>query len=978
MKRATKIFKKLYRLNNNKIFPVAVVTLFLLSGMTAIGFSQTNGNKLEDTIETISIRTSAPIITDGEEYVTIKLEEETSLLLETGKPIIPAISRTSTFPYGTEIKQINVISDMKEYKLTQKIMPSPKPIVLSYSHPDGYTHEVVPDPSIYGFSNPYPAQPYNINTGVGLQDNERVLFVTIHCYAQYIPTQDIIHIPSQIEIEIIHEPPTEAMQTPDTYDMLIITDEKFVSHLQPLVDHKEGIGIKTIIKTTQEIYPNYNGRDDPEDIKLCIKDAIEQWGITYLLLAGGRKGQTLEWYVPECRSNNADPPRGDVGEGGYSSDLYYADIYNKNGEFDNWDSNGNGIIGEFDADIPENRDDIDFYPDVYFGRLPFRYTWEADIVVDKIITYENTADESWFKKVFCISGDTNPPARDTSGVIEEGIYEGELTCDVTANYMTGFDVEKLYTSTGTFSSYMDVVNAFNTGPGFINFEGHGSPTVWGNFHPDGQTEEDFTLGFSVYDIWKYNNGYHLPVVMVGGCHNAQFNITMQNTIRYEGEKPVESMPTDGCSWMFLEEGGGAIASIGNSGYGRGYVNEYTLQGLGGWKDPRFFHAYSIQKKNILGEAFSQALIDYINIVGGIHSDQADRKEVEQWILIGDPSLTIGGIGRTLTEAKNNENDEKTKEPQDYPKGTETGSLNEDAPIWEEGTTWTYKIGDIDFTLDEIEGRYIDVHFSTGELRLEVSEVTDTVYKTDIQTTGADIAVDINLYIDFEEDPMQISGHLTNIDIDGTIYLDRSSLGFTRIDADITGDLDLASIIELPPLLQIFINLIPNGITIHLEAEFDEPYEPLNFPLETEKIWGLPPAIVTLDGTASSPLLRLAKIANTLASLFGRAFLPPEIVFLLPVIDIGELLTILRESNEIEIPEIPEGLYRDVRPFKCLSTTQHAVEAGTFPAREISMVRGIGMVYYSPDVGNIIEMRGNFADILPILDDIYIELTDWET
>jgi len=510
MTRVAKKFKKLYKLSNNKILPVAAVTLFLLSGMTAMGFSQTNDNNLKDAIETISITTSAPIITDGEEYLTLEIEEETSLLLETGKPIIPVISRTCTFPYGTQIKQINVLSEMEGYKLTQKIMPSPRPIVLSYPHAEGNTHEVVPDPLIYGHSNPYPNQPYTVNTGVGLQDNERVLFVSIHCYAQYIPTQDIINIPSQIEIEIIHELPTEPLQTPDTYDMLIITDEKFVSHLQPLVDHKNGIGIKTIIKTTQEIYPTYNGRDDPEDIKLCIKDAIEQWGITYVLLAGGRKGQTLEWYVPERRSNNADPSGRDVGEGGYSCDLYYADIYDKNGEFDNWDSNGNGIIGEFDEDMPENRDNIDFYPDVYLGRLPLRYTWEADVVVDKIINYENTPMESWFKKAFFIGGDTSPPARDTSGVIEEGIYEGELTCDVAASYMTDFDVEKLYTSTGTFSSYMDVVNAYNTGAGFINFEGHGSPTVWGNFHPDGQTEEEFTLGFTVYDIWKYNNGQTIP------------------------------------------------------------------------------------------------------------------------------------------------------------------------------------------------------------------------------------------------------------------------------------------------------------------------------------------------------------------------------------------------------------------------------------------------------------------------------------
>ena len=980
MNKARKISKKLYRLSNNngKIFPVAVVALFLLSGMTVMGFPETGNNGFQETSETMSITISQPIITEKDEYLTVELEEETSLLLETGKPIIPVISRTFTFPYGTQITGIDVSFDMEEYKLSQKIEPSPRPVFLSYPLPQVYNQDVTPDPSIYDHSDPYPAQPYAINTGVGLQDNERVLFVTVHCYAQYAPAQDVIDIPSQIEIEITNEPPSESIQMPDTYDMLIITDEKFVSHLQPLVDHKNSIGIKTIVKTTQEIYPQYNGRDDPEDIKLCIKDAIEEWGITYVLLAGGRKGQTLEWYVPECRSNNADPSGRDVGEGGYSTDLYYADIYDRNGDFDDWDSNNNGVIGEFDSDFPEYTDDIDFYPDVYIGRLPFRYTWEVDVVVDKIITYENTAADAWFKKAFFIGGDTSPPARDTSGIIDEGVYEGELTCDAAASYMNDFSVEKLYTSTETFSNYMDVVNAFNTGAGFINFEGHGSPTVWGNFHPDAPTEEDFTLGFTVYDIWKYNNGYHLPVALVGGCHNAQFNITMQNTIRYEGEKPVESMPTDGCSWMVLEEGGGSIASIGNSGYGRGYVNAYTLQGLGGWKDPRFFHAYNIQKKHILGQAHTQALIDYINIIGGVDSDQADRKEVEEWVLLGDPSLVIGGINTLLAETTAREKDKKTGDHHDDSQDTMDVSLGEDVPVWEKGTTWTYKIENIDFTLDEIEGRFIDIHFTTGNLDLEVTEVTDTTYTTGIQVTDADIAVDVNLSIDFEEAPIKISGHLTNIDIDGAIYLDRSSLGFKSIEADITGDLDLASIIELSPLLQIFINLIPNDITINLEAEFDAPYEPLNFPLETEKIWGLPPAIITLDGTVSSPLLRLAKIANTVASLFGKAFLPPEIVFLLPVIDIGELLTLLMESNEIEIPEIPEGLYRDVRPFKCLSTAQHTVEAGTFPVREISMVRGIGMVYYSPDVGSIIEMRGKFSDILPILDDIYIELIDWGT
>ena len=57
---------------------------------------------------------------------------------------------------------------------------------------------------------------------------------------------------------------------------MIITDESFFSKLQPLVEHKNSIGVDTIIEKVQDIYPAYDGRDEQEDIKLRIKDAIEE------------------------------------------------------------------------------------------------------------------------------------------------------------------------------------------------------------------------------------------------------------------------------------------------------------------------------------------------------------------------------------------------------------------------------------------------------------------------------------------------------------------------------------------------------------------------------------------------------------------------------------------------------------------------------------------------------------------------------
>ncbi|MCK5258299.1 MAG: peptidase C25, partial [Thermoplasmatales archaeon] len=196
------------------------------------------------------------------------------------------------------------------------------------------------------------------------------------------------------------------------------------------------------------------------------------------------------------------------------------------------------------------------------------------------------------------------------------------------------------------------------GAGFIHMAGHSNPATWGTHPADDDGEEPITIeGMKLRDMKEYTNDNKLPVVVLGECHSAQFNVTMMNII--EGIKEygivgfffgppyrvfyMEWVPRDLSSWLVLEEGGGAIASMGNSGLGYGYTSEGATEGLGGWIEPRFFHAYANQSKDILGEAHDQAITDYINIIGRINSDQIDRKTIEQWTLIGDPSLQLGGV-----------------------------------------------------------------------------------------------------------------------------------------------------------------------------------------------------------------------------------------------------------------------------------------------------------------------------------------------
>ena len=631
-----------------KLIASLIIGILVLSGIGAVALSDSEDKRI---LKTEIISLSEPVFIENGEFLHIDWGDATSLLMDTGKPIIPVVSKTFIFPVGTKIFTVDVNFDVDKYSLQRKIQPSPQAIPLLMDSADVTFSRVILDEGIYSSVDFYPSESYIVQTGVGLNDGEHVLYLTVRCYVQYSPADDIIKIPEEIVIEIEYVLPDVPIFTADEYDMLIITDEMFVSQLQPLVTHKNNNGVRTIIETVQSIYPAYNGRDDAEDIKLRIKDAFEEWGISYVLLAGGRKGQTLDWYLPERRTNN-----GDSFEGGYSSDLYFADLYKIEDDevvFEDWDSNGNGVFAEF-SNFVGQKDIIDYYPDVTVGRLPFRYSSEVETVVNKIIDYEINADDSWFKESVMISGDGVPPAR--GGSI--GIYENELETDLIADILEniGFSVEKLYTSLGSFSSKEDVINAISSGAGFIHMTGHGNPAYWGNFLPDAQTEEEMVDGLQLKDMNKLTNGNKLPVITVGGCHNAQFNVSLMKF--FEGimkygisgfffEDPykfyhAEWVPRCMCKWLVFQKGGGAIGSIGNTGLGIGYVNHHWNAGLSGWILPRFYDAYVNQSKYILGETHDQAIVDYINIIGGVNSDNSDRKTVEEWTLIGDPSLKLGG------------------------------------------------------------------------------------------------------------------------------------------------------------------------------------------------------------------------------------------------------------------------------------------------------------------------------------------------
>jgi len=944
---------------------LGITCLLVLSavGMATLGTSN-DGDGPDVLTASAEMAFSPPDIREQDAYTAIRMKEATSLLLETGAPVLPVYTETFTFPFGTSVRDVSVELSTTTYRLEQRIAPAPRPVPRT-AEPSGIAPDVAPDPEIYGSNAPYPAEPYRVRQGTGLQHGEHVLHVTVSCYPQYIPSDDMLRCPEHVNIRVEHTPPGEPLLTADIYDLLVITDQTFRAEMERLADHKESLGVSTLVQTTQHIYSSYNGRDNPERIKRYIRDAIEDYGVDYVLLAGGRKGQTFDWYIPEARSNNdADM------ESGYASDLYYADVYDADGDFADWDSNGNGVIAEY-GQFGAPRDEMDFYPDVYVGRLPIRYSWEAGTVVDKIIAYETGADSSWFKQMFMAAGDTSPPARDEHGVIEQGVYEGELVADrVAAQLSNDFNVQKMYTSDGSFHSYQQIVDAFTTGAGFAYFSGHGNPGVWGNFLPDAETEEEFVLGFTDFDIWKYENGDRLPVVVIGGCHNAQFNVSVQHLIDGNEEAMAhgEYYPHDGASWMALMTGG-SIGTVGYTGYGYGYINSYCTEGLGGWIEPRFFNAYAQQGMDTLGGAHGQAITDYISIIGGVNSDQIDRKTIESWALLGDPSLQIGGA-RTRGQADADDT------PRFSPGNSSPASMDE-APTWEEGMRWTYAVDDVTFAFDEVDNRSVDLSFSIGDITLEVVEVSGASYRTSFH--AEDLSLSIDSVLDLGDgQPTRLTGAVSDGTLDGHLVFDADTLGITAMDAQLslTVDPDSLPLGSLPPFVEKLLNVVPVAVNVDMDAQLEDEYPLLSFPLDAGDSWGLPAVDVDLEGTVMSFWFRVAHLADILGGLIGMELLPDSLADMLPVVTAREILALFNMSaDDLETPSVEDPLYHDIHLFQCGDHVQVSVPAGTYDTRYVGMIRDIGRVYYAPEVGNVVKITGGFGDILPIMEDISIELVD---
>ncbi len=401
---------------------------------------------------------------------------------------------------------------------------------------------------------------------------------------------------------------------------IIITTPILEATMQPLANWKTQKGVPTEIYNTTYIYANYGGVDNPAQIRNFTEHMYNTYGIEWVLLAG---------------DHDTVPPRICYAEidGDYvPTDYYYADLTG------NWNSDGDSLWGE-------STDNVDWFPEVYVGRLPTNSITEMKYLIENITNYEkNPPAGTWFKKAVLCGAFTNFD-EDTNGDNARDTLrtdEAKLKYNIQSRFIPAwYQSDRLYEASGidttTYAYDYALTNAsavsrMNVGETVVNWAGHGNQTgiyrkVW-----DADTDNDtwadpaecsWPSFFTTSDL--PTNGNKKPLIYAFACLTGAFDHTSDCL----GEHSLKNFAIGyiGASRISYHQQAWDPEVDGNGGY-------YN-QGL----DYRFWEQFFNYNKYQPARALYDSKVDYLNDKG-LDAWHATRKNFFDYNLLGCPEIPI--------------------------------------------------------------------------------------------------------------------------------------------------------------------------------------------------------------------------------------------------------------------------------------------------------------------------------------------------
>ncbi len=378
-------------------------------------------------------------------------------------------------------------------------------------------------------------------------------------------------------------------------DYVVVTTTDLRPVLQPLIDHREASGLKSLVVEARELYDTFtNGVYSPVAIQSFMAAAAKNWKTKprYLLLVGDAD--------LDCTFVNTKET--------IPATLVMTDY--------------NGVTG---TDALYGDTDGDGVPEIAVGRLPFRRRDDVLDFIQRVITEEKRPPAGdWRRKMTFFAGEGRfGPLVD--GMIEK-VVAGVLADDIPPE----FNVDMTYANPNSNWYYpapefnQRVIDSFNAGGLVFTYIGHGSPEAFDRVStPAG----NYPI-LRVADVDKLNNEGRSPVMTIIACSTGHYDAPERDCI-------AEQM---------LARPGGPIAVIASSRISHPYPNALLGKSLVAPffdRKNRVGDVLVAGKKKMLAESSGAlAMIAEAQLSKQVKGATLVRDHLYLYNLLGDPAQLI--------------------------------------------------------------------------------------------------------------------------------------------------------------------------------------------------------------------------------------------------------------------------------------------------------------------------------------------------
>ncbi len=558
---------------------------------------------------------------DGYDIVTFK---QTKLAGKYGEPVLPFKAIKLLLPPGTEVKKID-FEYSGETALPQKINLYPQQNVRPvgstggknfYVNKDIYHSNKYPENAVYSISTQY-MNGYAVALGsfspVVYYPGQKklVYYKKVKVRIEYQKAKNsknrlqpkakpsiIKKITNYVDNpEQLKSYSLESKVNPGDYEVLIITSSAYAGSFSELQANYLKRGLRSEVKTVEEIDNEMSGQDLPEKIRNYIIQEYNAHAIEYVLLGGDVDVVPYRGFY--CSANSPHGSSEYITDDNIPADLYFSSLDGT------WNDDGDNLWGEPGED--------DLLPDVAVGRLPFSNQTELTNMLNKDLSFVNNPVIGELNKSL-LAGEYLYDDPETWGADYLDLLIGYHTDNgyTTNGIPETFPYDTLYERAGQKWSGTTIINYINSGYPWVHHVGHSNSDYMMQLYSSDITDQNFSQ----------TNGidHTFTIVYSHGCICGAFD--NDDCIAEESLK-IQNF---------------AVAELVNSRYG--WFNEGQTEGPSEHLHREFVDALYNDKENHLGKAEAISKAETAPFVG-----LPDEWEpgAQRWVfydhnLQGDPAM----------------------------------------------------------------------------------------------------------------------------------------------------------------------------------------------------------------------------------------------------------------------------------------------------------------------------------------------------